>query len=78
MRYRTTMRIIMFYNFVGLVLIILAGIFRFRIKGDLGAENKEIDKEKDDEEKREKEEIEDEMKNDTEDKNNVLLENKSE
>ena len=78
MRYRTTMRIVMFYNFVGLVLIILAGIFRFRIKGDLGAENKEIDKEKDDEEKREKEEIEDEMKNDTEDKNNVLLENKSE
>ena len=43
MRYRTTMRIVMFYNFVGLALIIVGAIFRFRIKGDLGAENKEKD-----------------------------------
>ena len=40
MRYRTTMRIVMFYNFLGLVLIIIGGIFRFRIKGDLDADNK--------------------------------------
>ena len=43
MRYRTTMRIVMFYNFVGLALIIIGAIFRFRIKGELGSENKEID-----------------------------------
>ena len=40
MRYRTTMRIVMLYNFFGLLLIILAGIVRFRIKGDLGVEKK--------------------------------------
>ena len=38
MRYRTTMRVTMFYNFFGLLLIILAGIIRFRIKGDLNVE----------------------------------------
>jgi MFS family permease len=38
MRYKTTMRIVMLYNFFGLLLIILAGIVRFRIKGDLGVE----------------------------------------
>ena len=43
MRYRTTMRIVMFYNFVGLALIIIGAIFRFRIKGELGLENKEND-----------------------------------
>ena len=41
MRYRTTMRIVMLYNFFGLLLVILAGIVRFRIKGDLGVEPKE-------------------------------------
>ena len=41
MRYKTTMRIVMLYNFFGLLLIILAGIVRFRIKGDLGVEQKE-------------------------------------
>ena len=41
MRYRTTIRVTMFYNFFGLLLIILAGIVRFRIKGDLGSEQKE-------------------------------------
>ena len=46
MRYRTTMRVTMFYNFFGLLLIILAGIIRFRIKGDLNVEqNKEIKEE---------------------------------
>ena len=43
MRYRTTMRIVMFYNFVGLALIITGAIFRFRIKGELVAENIEKD-----------------------------------
>ena len=38
MRYRTTMRIIMYYNFVGLLLVILAAIFRLKIKGDLGSQ----------------------------------------
>ena len=59
MRYRTTMRIVMLYNFFGLFLIILAGIIRFRIKGDLGDDPKEKDKlegeEKDNEENNEKE-----------------------
>jgi MFS family permease len=45
MRYKTTMRIVMLYNFFGLLLIILAGIVRFRIKGDLGVEQKEEGKE---------------------------------
>ena len=46
MRYRSTMRVTMFYNFFGLLLIILAGIIRFRIKGDLNVEqNKEIKEE---------------------------------
>ena len=58
MRYRTTMRIVMLYNFFGLFLIILAGIIRFRIKGDLGDDPKEKDKlegeEKDNEENNEK------------------------
>ena len=37
MRYRTTMRITMLYNFVGLTLIIIAGIIRFNLDGDLGS-----------------------------------------
>ena len=36
MRYRTTMRITMFYNFVGLILISIGSIFRFRLSGELG------------------------------------------
>ena len=52
MRYRTTMRITMLYNFFGLALIIIASIFRFKLKGDLGnSENKEIEKEEDKKEK---------------------------
>ena len=35
MRYRTAMTITMLYNYFGLVLAIIAGIYRFRIKGDL-------------------------------------------
>ena len=47
MRYRTTMRITMLYNFIGLTLIVIASIFRFKIKGDLdnsGNKEKEDDK----------------------------------
>ena len=47
MRYRTTMRVVMFYNFFGLLLIILAGIVRFRIKGDLNVDQKKEIKEED-------------------------------
>jgi len=64
MRYRTTMRIVMFYNFVGLALIIVGAIFRFRIKGDLGAENKEKDNKEN-----KVENIEEEKKEDIKDKN---------
>ena len=67
MRYRTTMRIVMFYNFVGLALIIVGAIFRFRIKGDLGAENKEKDNKENKENKVEN--IEEEKKEDIKDKN---------
>ena len=45
MRYRTTMKIVMLYNFFGLLLVILAGIVRFRIKGDLGIEQNKENKE---------------------------------
>ena len=45
MRYRTTLMITMFYNYCGLILIGIASIFRFRIKGELGSEQKE-DKER--------------------------------
>ena len=41
MRYRTTMRIIMLYNFVGLILIVMGGIYRFKIKGELDSSNNE-------------------------------------
>ena len=44
-KYRTAMMIIMFYNYLGLILIIIAGIFRFRLKGELG--NNEENEEKD-------------------------------
>ena len=39
-RYRYAWMITMCYNFVGLIYVIIAGIFRFRIKGDL-SENEE-------------------------------------
>ena len=45
MRYRDTMRITMLYNFVGLALITIASILRFRIKGELGSENNNVIKE---------------------------------
>ena len=41
------MRVVMFYNFFGLLLIILAGIVRFRIKGDLNVDQKKEIKEED-------------------------------
>ena len=58
MRYRTTMRIVMFYNFVGLALIIVGAIFRFRIKGDLEAENKVKNNIEENKEKNKEEHIE--------------------
>ena len=82
MRYRTTIRVTMFYNFFGLLLIILAGIVRFRIKGDLGSEPKEefIEKNKDEnkvDEENKEEKIDDnqykeENQNDNENKNESL------
>ena len=84
MRYRTTMRVVMFYNFVGLLLVILAGIVRFRIKGDLGVEKpgeekkedkteeNEEDKNKDKEEDK-KEDKKDEKEEDPDDFNDKLL-----
>lgn len=48
MRYRTSMRITMFYNFVGLILVIFAGMFRFKLDGELGSsENSKKTKEED-------------------------------
>ena len=48
MRYRTTMRITMLYNFFGLALIILASFFRFRLSGELGStKDEEIIKDED-------------------------------
>ena len=47
-KYRKAMMATMFYNYVGLILIIIAGIFRFKLKGDLGnyeEKEKEIEKE---------------------------------
>ena len=42
MKYRTAMRIVMYYNFVGLLLISIAGFFRFKIKGDLKNKNENV------------------------------------
>ena len=42
MRYRTTMRIIMLYNLVGLILIGIASLFRFKLDGELGSSTKNI------------------------------------
>ena len=39
MRYRISMRITMLYNFFGLILVILASIFRLRLEGELGSSN---------------------------------------
>ena len=82
MRYRTTIRVTMFYNFFGLLLIILAGIVRFRIKGDLGSEPKEefIEENKDEnkvDEENKEEKIDDnqykeENQNDNENKNESI------
>ena len=62
MRYRDTMRITMLYNFVGLTLITIASILRFRIEGELGSsKNNKVIKE-------------DEVK--IEDKNEKMIETK--
>jgi len=39
-KYKYAWMITMGYNFVGLLFVIIAGIFRFRIKGDLSEDNK--------------------------------------
>ena len=68
MRYRITMRIIMYYNFVGLLLVILAAIFRFRIKGDLGSQYKnEIEENKENKENEENKENKEEIVKDNND-----------
>ena len=51
MRYRTTLMITMFYNYAGLILIGIASIFRFRIKGELGSEKEKEEEEDKDEAK---------------------------
>ena len=79
MRYRTSMRIVMFYNFVGLLLIIIAAIFRFRIKGDLDIGQKNENKEQiKDENKEENSRLinNDESKEDN--KEEIKVENKEE
>ena len=43
-KYRTAMTITMAYNYVGLILACVAGIFRFRIEGQLDNENEEDEK----------------------------------
>ena len=37
------MEITMYYNYVGMVLMIIASVLRFRIKGDLGDDKKKED-----------------------------------
>ena len=71
MRYRTTMRVTMFYNFFGLLLIILAAIVRFRIKGDLGKEQKEENIEENEE--KNKEENINENKEDNKEENEEII-----
>ena len=44
-KYRAAMMVTMYYNYVGLALVIIATIFRFKIKGNLGSD-KENEKEK--------------------------------
>lgn len=43
-KYRYSWMIIMCYNFLGLLYVIIAGIFRFRIKGDLSDDSQEKEK----------------------------------
>ena len=74
MRYRTTMRIVMLYNFFGLLMVILAGIVRFRIKGDLGVEKKEEEiKEEKVEELKEEGKEEEINKENNEEKKEILI-----
>ena len=40
-RYRYAWMISMLYNFIGLIYVIIAGIFRYKIKGDLSQEKEE-------------------------------------
>lgn len=42
MRYRTTMRITMLYNFVGLILVSIGSFLRFRLSGEFGNSDKKI------------------------------------
>ena len=51
MRYRTTLMITMFYNYFGLIMIIIASILRFRLKGELGTSQNDLIKEVENEEK---------------------------
>ena len=50
-KYRKAMIIIMFYNYLGLILIIIAGIFRFRLQGELGNNEEKYNQIKEKEEK---------------------------
>jgi len=43
-QYQNAWMITMVYNFIGLIYVIIAGIFRFRIKGDLSESKEETDK----------------------------------
>ena len=42
MRYRTTMRITMLYNFVGLILVSIGSFLRFQLSGEFGNSDKKI------------------------------------
>ena len=76
MRYRTTMRITMFYSWVAMILVGIAGFLRLRMKGKFGSIEKDEDKkeeENNEEEKREEEnkdedKKEEEKKEDNEEK----------
>ena len=74
MRYKTTMRIVMLYNFFGLLIVILAGIVRFRIKGDLGVEQKEEGDEENKEELKEEGKEEEINKEKNEENKEILIE----
>ena len=51
MKYRHSLTITMLYSYFGLIMIIIASILRFKLKGDLGSsENKQIEEEKEEEE----------------------------
>ena len=68
------MRIVMLYNFFGLLIVILAGIVRFRIKGDLGVEQKEEGDEENKEELKEEGKEEEINKENNEENKEILIE----